>query len=114
MIGECMQQGKRNIELYKLQRPPVSRHMRQSGWSACTKEQFSSASADGESSSVRDKSSLTVISIEDGDSSDLSGVLNWDKMGSVSEMCSVRLSFDTNCIAETVESKLNHKIYTQR
>lgn len=54
--------------------PPVSRHMRQSGWSAGTKEQFSSASGLGESSTATETSPLTVISIEDVNSIDASGV----------------------------------------
>lgn len=105
--------GERNNEVDRLQSPPVSRHMRQSGWSECTKEQFSSASKFGQSSTVTEKSPLTVISIEDEDSSSLSAVLDSDKMGSVSEISSVQLSFDTICIAESVESKSNHKSNTQ-
>lgn len=69
------------------------------------------------SSAETTQSSLTaVISLEDEDeeedeqdeeaSSDLCKMSGWGKMGSLSEISSLWLSFDTNCIFKDVESEL--------
>lgn len=68
------------------------------------------------SSAETTQSSLTaVISLEDEDeeedeqdedSSDLRKMSGWGKMGSLSEISSLWLSFDTNCIFKDVESEL--------
>lgn len=86
-------------------RPPISRHMRHCGWSAFTRAQLSFVLRFSKSPPTMEQSTPTVLISHDvEDSSNLCSMLDWDNMGSVSELASVRWSFDTNCMAKNAKS----------
>lgn len=83
--------------------------MRHCGWSPRTRATSSWISETDGSAAAIQESTPTIISIEEEDSSNLSAVLGWDNMGSVSEVSSVLISCCTNCIAGEVDRRLNGK-----